>query len=100
MPDEKEQILALREQGLTISKIAEELDISVSTVKRKLKAEKKDIYPRYQNAVIVKPCPNQRLIMVEYDGITRVAIKNPNYIYRPKQEVTLELIDADTCKLL
>lgn len=99
MPEEN-KAKELKDKGWTIKQIAKELDVSESTVKRRLKVAVKDLYPRYQKARIVKPCPNRRLILVEYDGITRVAIKNAGFNYRPKQEVTLELIDADTCRLL
>lgn len=99
MPD-LEQVMTLRNEGKSIREIAVELKTSVSTVKRRLKESVKDIYPRYQMARIVKPCPNKRTIIVSYDGLTRVAIKKPQLNFRNGQEVTLELIDAETCRVI
>jgi hypothetical protein len=43
---------------------------------------------------------NARLIQVTYDGITRIAVKKPGYLYKLKQEVTLELVDEKTARVL
>jgi DNA-binding Lrp family transcriptional regulator len=96
----KEELQALRDKGLSYQKISDKLDISVSTIKRRLREPKAEVFPRYQSAVVTRLLVNARLIQVTYDGITRIAVKKPGYLYKLKQEVTLELVDEKTARVL
>ncbi len=95
----KEELESLRNEGMTYKEISEKFKISVSTIKRKLKGPS-DNYPRYQNAKVTRLLINARLIQVEYDGITKIAVKKPGYLYKLRQEITLELVDEKTCRVL
>ena len=95
----KEELQALRNEGLSYSKISKKLDISVSTIKRRLKGPGNN-YPRYQNAKVTRLLVNARLIQIEFDGITKIAVKKPGYLYKLNQEVTLELVDEKTARVL
>jgi len=96
----KEELQALRDKGLSYQKISDKLDISVSTIKRRLREPKPEVFPRYQSAVVTRLLVNARLIQVTYDGITRIAVKKPGYLYKLKQDVTLELVDEKTARVL
>lgn len=95
----KEELQILRDQGLSYSKISKKLGISVSTIKRRLREPSKT-YPRYQNAKITRLLVNARLIQVTYDGITRIVVKKPKDKYKLNQEVTLELVNEETARVL
>lgn len=95
----KEELQSLRNERMTYKEISEKFKISVSTIKRKLKGPS-DNYPRYQNAKVTRLLINARLIQVEYDGITKIAVKKPGYLYKLRQEITLELVDEKTCRVL
>jgi IS30 family transposase len=95
----KEELQVYRNEGLSYAKISKKLGISVSTIKRRLKGPSNN-YPRYQNAKVTRLLVNARLIQVEYDGITRIAVKKPGYRYKLNQEVTLELVDEETARVL
>ena len=95
----KEELESLRNEGMTYKKISEKFEISVSTIKRTLKSPSNH-YPRYQSAKVTRLLVNARLIQVEYDGITTIAVKKPGYLYKLRQEVTLELVDEKTCRVL
>lgn len=94
----REELMVLRNKGLSYKKISDQLKISVSTIKRRLRES--NVFPRYQNAKIKRLLVNARLIEVEYDGITRIAVKKPGFQYKVKQEVTLLLVDEKTAKVL
>lgn len=95
----KEELQVLRNEGLSYSKISKKLGISVSTIKRRLRGPSNN-YPRYQNAKVTRLLVNARLIQVEYDGITRIVVKKPRDRYKLNQEVTLELVDEETARVL
>ena len=98
----KAQIQVYRDKSPAWSykKISDELGISVSTIKRKLKEPNPKVFPYYQSAVISRLYTNTRLIGVTYDGITQVAVKPPRMVYRLRQEVTLEIVDEKTARVL
>lgn len=95
----KEELQVLRDEGLSYAKISKKKGISVSTIKRRLRGPSNN-YPRYQNAKVTRLLVNARLIQVEYDGITLIAVKKPGYLFKLKQEVTLELVDEKTARVL
>ena len=94
------QVYRDKSPAWSYKKISKELGISVSTIKRRLKEPGPEIYPRYQNAKVTRLLVNARLIQVEFDGITKIAVKKPGYLYKLKQEVTLELVDEETSRVL
>lgn len=96
----KAELNVFRDQGMSYQKISDKLKISVSTIKRRLREPDPDVFPRYQSAKVTRLLVNARLIQVTYDGITRIAVKKPGYLYKLKQDVTLELVDEKTARVL
>lgn len=102
MKIDRDKIIRTRDAGKSLSAVAKECGCSVSTVKRVLKEEKpqEPKFPCYAEARVVKPVPNQRLILVEFDGITQPAIKPMGQNYPLGSRVSIERIDERTCKVI
>ena len=101
----RNRIIRLREEGETLKSIAKRSRISVSTVTRVLrenpkKEEAPRAFPHYQNAKIYKHVENPRLVWVEVEGVTKLAIKRQDRNYPQGVQVTLEVMDEDTQRIV
>ena len=74
---------------------------SVSTVlKNAPKEEEPKAFPHYQNAKIFKHVENPRLVWVEVEGVTKLAIKRQDRNYPQGVQVTLEVMDEETQRIV
>ena len=95
-----ERVMELRNQGLSWSKVAKELDVSVSTCKRSMEESKEPSFPVYKNAIIRKLVPNPRLCQVIIDNEVVIASMRPGWNRRQGQAVTVEQIDEKTFRVV
>lgn len=103
MSDKKElgeKVMELKNQGLSWSKVAKELGVSVSTCKRRLEEVKTPSFPIYKNATIRKLVPNPRLCQVIIDNEVVVATMRVGLNRRPGQTVTVEQIDEKNYRIV
>ena len=103
----RNRIISLREEGETLKSIAKSSRVSVSTVTRVLrenpkKEEETKAFPYYANAKVFKEVPNPRLVWVvfEEDKVTKLAIKRSDLNYRRGSQVTVEVIDENTQRIV
>ena len=95
-----EKVMELRNQGLSWSKVAKEVDASVSTCKRSIEEVKRPSFPVYKNATIRKLVPNPRLCQIIIDNQVVIASMRPGLNRRQGQSVTVEQIDEETYRIV
>ena len=91
------EVKLLRDAGHTWKDIANILEISVSTAKRKFK--KSPDFPRILEGKIYRKVPNPRLIWVELEDEIITAVITPGN-HRPGTKVRVEQLDKKNYRVL
>ncbi len=95
-----EKIMELKNKGLSWNQVADEIGLSESTCKRRMKEAMKPSFPVYKNATIRKLVPNPRLCQIIVDNEVVVATMRPGLNRRPGQNITVEQIDETTYRIV